>query len=547
MVAFLFNLVVMGAGAVYSYQQAPHIPESFVGPDGERVATAEGIRTGKTVFQSDALMNHGSVLGNGAYYGVDYTAFALDRKTAAMRELYAEERYGEPYDELASPDRAAADTTVREAFVERAGFFRTGEALGIEILQWLPFALAKTYHIDLGILWIATTWLGAGLFLPPLLTGTEPEGQARYVNVLLGALVVAVGGGFAGIWLGAQGYIEGPLWWLLGNEGLEYPEVGRVWQFGLLAGFGLWAVLVARAFRPLLSRERPYGLAHTILYAGGSIGLLFVAGMFYTPQTNIVVTGFWRRWVVHMWVEGAFEFFIVAVVGLTLVSMNPLSRRSAEKAVAFEALFVIILFEAIDEYRALATAGEAFPYTLPFAFIIASGAWNFLGAGVLGFFITLPLVNYYEHGTDLTVGHAHAAMFGALGFLAVGMATYVLRIASDPARWNGRRLRWSFWLRNAGLALMVFVSVLPVGFLQLETAFTEGYHAARSLAFYERDLVRLLFWARLPGDTMIVAGTLLYAYDGLRKRFVFRETTPLDGRSRVPAAGLRGLASEDDD
>jgi len=210
-VAFLFNLVVMGAGAVYSYQQAPHIPESFVGPDGERVATAEGIRTGKTVFQSDALMNHGSVLGNGAYYGVDYTAFALDRKTAAMRELYAEERYGEPYDELASPDRAAVDTTVRETFVERAGFFGTGEALGIEILQWLPLALAKTYHIDLGILWIATTWLGAGLFLPPLLTGTEPEGQARYVNVLLGALVVAVGGGFAGIWLGAQGYIEGPL------------------------------------------------------------------------------------------------------------------------------------------------------------------------------------------------------------------------------------------------------------------------------------------------------------------------------------------------
>jgi nitric oxide reductase subunit B len=343
-------------------------------------------------------------------------------------------------------------------------------------------------------------------------------------------------------------------------------------------------VLVARAFRPLLDRERPYGLAHMILYAGGSIGLLFVAGMLYTPTTNIVVTEFWRWWVVHMWVEGAFEFFIVAVVGLTLVSMNLLSRRSAEKAVAFEALLVmgsgvigvshhywwigqpdvwlplgsvfstleliplvIILFEAINEYRALATAGESFPYTLPFAFIIASGVWNFLGAGVLGFFINLPLVNYYEHGTYLTVGHAHAAMFGAFGFLAVGMATYMLRIATDPDRWNGRRLRWSFWLWNAGLALMVFVSVLPVGFLQLETAFTESYHAARSLAFYEREVVQWLFWTRLPGDTMIVAGTLLYGYDVLRKRFVLRETTPADDRSHVPAAGLRGFLSEDDD
>ena len=435
-------------------------------------------------------------------------------------------------------------------------------------------------HIDLGVLWIATLWLAAGLFLPPLLTGTEPDNQKRYVHVLIGALLVVVVGGFAGIWLGANGYIDGELWWIIGNEGLEYLEVGRLWQFGLLAGFVFWAGLVARGFKPLLDREEPFGLAHMILYAGGSIALLFTAGLFYTPQTNIVVTEFWRWWVVHMWVEGAFEFFIVAVVGITLVSMNLLRRRSAEKAVMFQALFVmgsgvigvshhywwigqpdvwlpfgsvfstleliplvLILFEALNEYRALATAGESFPYSLPFAFIIASGAWNFVGAGVLGFFINLPLINYYEHGTYLTVGHAHAAMFGAFGFLALGMVTYILRITTESANWSARRLRAAFWCWNVGLALMVFVSVLPVGFLQLETVFTQGYAAGRSLAFYNQPLVQTLFWARLPGDTLIIVGTVIYAADLLRKRFVLRQSE--DDPTVDDMAVAEGVLSDD--
>jgi nitric oxide reductase subunit B len=720
-VVFVVNLVVMGAGALLAYEQAPPIPKEVQGPDGETLVTKGEVQEGKAVFQRDGLMNHGSILGNGAYFGPDYTADTLDLKVQYMREYYAEERHGTTYDDLSGPEQAAVDQRVetelddeygetgvvqysaaetyahrqvREVYVERyhegslergvpaemidseeearlfadfalwtawmshtdrpgsdhtftndwpyqptagnepttaamtwsviamvllvagagigvwlyksvelpepetdgvsvphpeeidlvpsqraavtfvpvaallfvgqvmlgglmahyyverGGFFGLGELLGVNVVSLLPFAIAKTWHIDLGILWIATLWIGAGLFLPPLLTGHEPDRQRTLIHVLLGALVVVVVGGLSGIWLGAQGYIDGSLWWILGNEGLEYLEVGKLWQVGLLAGFVGWAYLVARGFKPLLDREPRHGLAHMILYAGGSIALLFVAGFLFTPKTNIAVTEFWRWWVVHMWVEGAFEFFIVAVVGLTLVSMNLLSKRSAEKAVLFEALFVmgtgvigvshhywwigmpdlwvpigsvfstleliplvLILFEAINEYRAMATSGEAFPYSLPFAFIVASGVWNFVGAGVLGFFINLPLVNYYEHGTYLTVGHAHAAMFGAFGFLALGMATYMLRIAVREVHWSTRRLRAAFWLWNVGLVLMVFVSVLPVGFLQLETAFAVSYDAARSLAFYERPLVQALFWARMPGDTLLILGTLVFGYD----------------------------------
>lgn len=444
-------------------------------------------------------------------------------------------------------------------YIERAGFFGIERVFGVHILQLLPFAIAKTWHIDLGILWIATTRLGAGLFLPPLLTGHEPKRQATYVDGLLAALVVVVIGGLGGIWLGANGYIDGQLWWILGNEGPEYLEVGKLWQFGILAGFGIWAALAVRGLKPLLDREPPYGLAHMILYAGGSIALLFTAGFLFTPSTSIAVTEFWRWWAVHMWVEGAFEFFIVAIVGLTLVSMTLLTRRSAEKAVMLQALLVVgtgvigvshhywsigmpdtwvpigsvfstpellplvfILYEALGQYSAM--SADEFPYRLPCMFIIASGVWNFVGAGVLGFFINLPLINYDEHGTYLTVGHAHAAMFGASGFLALGMVTYVLQIAIEPHRWDGSWLRAAFWSWNVGLALMVFVSVLPVRFLQLEAVFTQGYAAGRSLAFYNQPMIQSLFWARLPGDTIIILGTAIYAADLLRKRFVLRHS-----------------------
>ncbi|WP_458207846.1 nitric-oxide reductase large subunit [Haladaptatus sp. NG-SE-30] len=751
-IVFVLNLAVMGVGAWYSYENTPPIPQTVVGPDGDTVVTKAQVQEGKRVFQADGLMNHGSILGNGAYFGVDYTADALSMKTKYMHEYYAKERYGKAFGALSEERQAVVKATVRteleasepgdqvqysaaelyahkqlrqeyveryhdgelergipaetieseeEArrfadfamwtawishtqrpgsdhtytndwpyepaagntpptasmtwsviamvllvaaagagvwlytsidlpepetkgitvpspkdivlfpsqkaamrfvpvaallfvgqvllggllahyYIERDGFFGLGSLLGIDFVSLLPFSIAKTWHIDMAILWIATLWLGAGLFLPPLLTGRERQKQSTYVNVLLGALLVVTVGGLGGIWLGANGYIDGELWWIIGNEGLEYLEVGRLWQFGLLVGFLLWAVLVARGFKPILDEEEPFGLAHMILYAGGSIALLFTAGMFYTPDTNIVVTEFWRWWVVHMWVEGAFEFFIVAIVGLTLVSMNLLRKRSAEKAVMFQALLVMgtgvigvshhywwigqpdvwvplgsvfstlellplvfILFEALGQYRTLATSDESFSYTLPFMFIIASGVWNFVGAGVLGFFINLPLVNYYEHGTYLTVGHAHAAMFGAFGFLALGMAVYMLQITTKPEAWNERRLHWAFWLWNVGLAVMVFVSVLPVGFLQLEAAFSGSYAAARSLAFYNGDLIQLLFWARMPGDTMLILGTLVFAYDVIEKQFVQREVTtptPTPEEQQVPSRVL----SDDD-
>jgi nitric oxide reductase subunit B len=66
------------------------------------------------------------------------------------------------------------------------------------------------------------------------------------------------------------------------------------------------------------------------------------------------------------------------------------------------------------------------PHKWTFYFLIAVGVWNFIGAGVFGFLINLPVVSYYEIGTKLTANHAHAAFMGVFGMLAVALLVFIL-------------------------------------------------------------------------------------------------------------------------
>ena len=113
-----------------------------------------------------------------------------------------------------------------------------------------------------------------------------------------------------------------------------------------------------------------------------------------------------------------------------------------------------------------------FPHFWAVMFLVAVGFWNFLGAGIFGFLINLPVVSYYEIGTALTANHGHAAMMGVYGMLAVGLALFCLRYMIPEARWPERAAKISFWCLNLGLAWMVFASLFPLGLLQLYTRST---------------------------------------------------------------------------
>jgi nitric oxide reductase subunit B len=137
-------------------------------------------------------------------------------------------------------------------------------------------------------------------------------------------------------------------------------------------------------------------------------------------------------------------------------------------------------------------------------FLIASSFWNFLGAGVFGFLINLPLVNYYEHGTYLTVNHAHGALFGVYGMLSVALLLFSWRGLVERRHWNDRLLKLSFWGLNAGLVVMTLGTLFPVGIAQVWTSYKEGLWVARDVGFFERPLVGVLGMLRIVPDTVII-------------------------------------------
>jgi nitric oxide reductase subunit B len=150
-----------------------------------------------------------------------------------------------------------------------------------------------------------------------------------------------------------------------------------------------------------------------------------------------------------------------------------------------------------------------FPHRWAVMFLVAVGFWNFLGAGIFGFLINLPIVSYYEIGTALTANHGHTAMMGVYGMLAVGLALFCLRYLIPEERWSDRAAKWSFWSLNLGLAWMAFATLLPLGLLQLYESVNKGYFEARTLKFLTNDTNAVLEWIRFPGDVLFIVGGVL--------------------------------------
>ncbi len=149
-------------------------------------------------------------------------------------------------------------------------------------------------------------------------------------------------------------------------------------------------------------------------------------------------------------------------------------------------------------------AGLEFPYKWPLFFLVASSVWNFIGAAVFGFVINLPIVNYYEHGTYLTINHAHTVLFGVYGLSAIALILFSWRGLVENRYWSDRILKISFWGLNGGLALMFLTSLLPMGIAQVWDVFTRGAWWGRSADFYELPFVQALAWWRIVPDTILI-------------------------------------------
>ena len=420
---------------------------------------------------------------------------------------------------------------------------------GIPLSEVAPYALTRTWHVQLAVLWIATAWLGAGLYLAPLIAGSEPPLQRLGVDALWAALVIAVLGSLAGEWLTLTGNMTDPalVYWF-GHQGYEYLDMGRFWQLLIFAGLLIWLVLMMRCLVPAIRKAGPdKHLLILLLLSSAGIALLFGAGFLYDRDTHLTVAEYWRWWVVHLWVEGVFEVFATAWVAWAFVHMRLLRPSTAAIYVMFSAMIflgggvlgtfhhlyftgmpesvlalgavfsalevvplALIAFEAHDHWRAERQAPWVQRYHLPLMFFLAVAFWNLVGAGVLGFLINPPLSLYYLQGLMTTPTHAHAALFGVYGMLGIGLMLLCRRDLPQAAgAWSDRTLKWVFWLFNGGLALMVFGSLLPQGIVQALISFDQGYWHARTPELLHSPLMETLVWLRVPGDIVFALGALL--------------------------------------
>jgi len=199
--------------------------------------------------------------------------------------------------------------------------------------------------------------------------------------------------------------------------------------------------------------------------------------------------------------------------------------------------------------RAMAAGAEAgrpaaFGQAEAFLFLVGVNFWNFLGAGVFGFIINLPIVNYYEHGTYLTVNHGHAALMGVYGNLAIAAILFCSRYLVVAQAWDARLLRRVFWSLNLGLLLMVTIDLFPVGIAQLNDVLTHGLWHARSQAFVQGELFQALTWARIVGGALFVLGGVLPLAGFMLTRLgaLKQPCAAVAGEARAPEAAQPSLA-----
>ena len=454
---------------------------------------------------------------------------------------------------------------------------------GFNLAQYLPFNIARTWHLQLAIFWIATAWLGMGIFIAPLVSGQRAEGTTR-----AGEHSVRRSGGCGRRLHG--GRVPGhqrPPW-----EGLVVARARRAGSISnsaacgcmlLIAGMGIWLFIVYRGLRGALKAESDRGgLTHLLLYSATAIPVFYCFCLFVNRGSHITMADYWRWWLIHLWVEGMFEVFAVVVIGFLMVRLGLVTAHSTLRATYFQLIILLgsgiigtghhyywigapemwmalgsvfsaleviplslLMVEAYGQYKVIKAGGHEFPYKAAFWFLVATGFWNLFGAGVLGFLINLPFVSYFQHGSFLTAAHGHGALMGVYGMLAIALALFSLRNIVDPKYWKEKWMMIGFWGLNIGLMGMIVVTLVPIGIMQAIESFHNGFWSARSFDFYQQPVVHLLLWLRMIPDTIFIVGgvaplvaAMLYGLVHLKKTRAIEPSRHTVGEPvEVPAYG----------
>ncbi len=360
------------------------------------------------------------------------------------------------------------------------------------VVDAFPFSTARAIHTNLLVLWLLLGFMGSTYYLLPDETGRELFSPA----MAYAQLAILAGTGVVGI----VGFL---FYWTEGKPLLELPR-----PLDILIVVGALMFLFNVGMTMLKARN------WTVIQGSLLGGLVFLAllYLFDLPfYRNLTIDWYYWWWVIHLWVEGAWELVTAAMTAWVLLKVTGAPRASIEKWLYVELglflftgiagtghhyywlgaprywLWVGGIFSALeplpimlmlwDAWRHMKGAEVRPRHRVVFTYAFGMAIFHFVGAGVWGFLHTLPQINYFTHGSQITAAHGHLAFFGAYVLVNLMFFYYAMPELNGVISFPERRSRIAFWwmcLSMLGMGLSFSVAgvlqtyierVLGLGFM----------------------------------------------------------------------------------
>jgi len=395
------------------------------------------------------------------------------------------------------------------------------------IVDVFPFATARAFHTNLLVLWMLLGFMGGTYFMVP----EESRSEIFSTKLAYIQLVVLVGTGVAAL----VGFLFG---WTQGRPLLEIP-----FELDLLVVAGALIFLFNVAMTMIKAKNWTM-IQGTLLGGLVMLALLYLFGIpFYR---NLSIDWYYWWWVIHLWVEGAWELVTGAIIAWIMIKITGVPRATVEKWLYVEVglflftgiagtghhyywlgaprywLWVGGIFSALEPVPILLMVWDTFRHVkerkseivnpVVWVFAVGLAIYHFIGAGIWGFIHTLPQINYYTHGSQVTVSHGHMAFFGAYALLNLTIFYYAFPRLKGIERFNQNLGHWGFWI--TGIAM--FFMGLAFGVAGVLQAYLE-----RMLGLgYMTTQLQMQFWFKvvIGAGVFFLLGVIIIIYDLLRMR-----------------------------
>jgi nitric oxide reductase subunit B len=390
------------------------------------------------------------------------------------------------------------------------------------LVNVFPFSTARAMHTNLLVLWLLFGFMGGTYYLLPDETMSEIYSpKIAYLLFVIFALTGVVA---------LVGFLFG---W---NQGKPLLEIPTALDIVVVIGVLLFLFNVGMT---MIKAKHWTAIQASLL---GGLVFLAVLYLFGIPfYQNLTIDWYYWWWVIHLWVEGAWELVTAAIFAWVLMKITGVEREVVEKWLYVEiGLFLFtgiagtghhyywlgaprywlwiggifsaleplpILLMVIDTMKHVRHRKLEIKNRLVWTYAVGGAFFHLLGAGLWGFAHTLPQINYYTHGSQVTVSHGHLAFFGAYAMLNLMVFYYAipkLRGVEEHAEGRGK---FGFWtMLSAMFCLGLAFGVAGILQAYLERVLGFGYMSAQ-------EQMRLWFTIAFFCGLGFLVGVLVTVYD----------------------------------